>query len=44
MSMAIDTNTVAASLMILAPDSVEAAAAAGNGSQVLLVAVASMAQ
>ena len=44
MSMAIDTSKVAASLMTLAPDSVEAAAAAGNGSQVLLVAVASMAQ
>ena len=41
--MTIDTNTVAASLMILAPDSVEAAAA-GNGSQVLLVSVVSIAQ
>ena len=41
--MAIDTNTVVASLMILAADSVEAASAF-NGSQPVLVSLAEMAQ
>ena len=42
--MAIDTNTVVASLMILAADSVEAAASAFSGSQPVLVSLAEMAQ
>ena len=43
MNMAIDSNTVAASLITLAPDSVEAASAF-NGSQPALLVELSMAQ
>ena len=43
-NIATDTNTVVASVMILAADSVEAAASAFNGSQPVLVSLAEMAQ